>query len=148
DEPAAAAEPAPKANEPKSVGRVPAEPTIVDTRPEREVKRGQRRPERRKSGFELPATDMLAAAPPAVSEVDKRRVFELSDRLERTLLDYGVVGKVVEIHPGPTVTTYEVAPEAGTKVSKIASLVDDLALGLSRKVRIVAPIPGKSRIGF
>jgi S-DNA-T family DNA segregation ATPase FtsK/SpoIIIE len=126
----------------------PLEPTIVDTRPEREVKRGGRRPERRQGGFQLPSTDILSAAPPTVSEVDKRRVFELSERLERTLLDYGVVGKVVEIHPGPTVTTYEVAPEAGTKVSKIASLVDDLALGLSRKVRIVAPIPGKSRIGF
>ena len=126
----------------------PLEPTIVDTSPEREVKRGQRRPERRKGGFQLPSTELLTAAGPTVSEVDKRRVFELSERLERTLLDYGVVGKVVEIHPGPTVTTYEVAPEAGTKVSKIASLVDDLALGLSRKVRIVAPIPGKSRIGF
>jgi S-DNA-T family DNA segregation ATPase FtsK/SpoIIIE len=126
----------------------PLEPTIVDTRPEREVKRGGRRQERRQGGFQLPSTDILSAAPALVSEVDKRRVFELSERLERTLLDYGVVGKVVEIHPGPTVTTYEVAPEAGTKVSKIASLVDDLALGLSRKVRIVAPIPGKSRIGF
>jgi S-DNA-T family DNA segregation ATPase FtsK/SpoIIIE len=144
--PRAVAAPAPARKPPAESN--PLEPTIVDTSPEREVKRGQRRPERRKGGFQLPATDMLAAAPPAVSEVDKRRVYELSERLERTLLDYGVVGKVVEIHPGPTVTTYEVAPEAGTKVSKIASLVDDLALGLSRKVRIVAPIPGKSRIGF
>ena len=55
---------------------------------------------------------------------------------------------VEEIHPGPTVTTYEVSPHAGTKVSKVASLADDLALGLSRKVRIIAPIPGKNRIGF
>lgn len=124
------------------------EPTIVDTRKEREVKRSQRVVAKRKAGYQLPSTELLYIAPPAVSEVDKRRVFELSERLERTLLDYGVTGKVVEIHPGPTVTTYEVAPEAGTKVSKIASLSDDLALGLSRKVRIVAPIPGKSRIGF
>ena len=113
------------------------------------MKRGPRRlVPKRKSGFQLPSTDLLAKAPVTITEVDKQRVFELSERLERTLLDYGVTGKVVEIHPGPTVTTYEVAPEAGTKVSKIASLSDDLALGLSRKVRIVAPIPGKSRIGF
>jgi S-DNA-T family DNA segregation ATPase FtsK/SpoIIIE len=46
------------------------------------------------------------------------------------------------------VTTFEVSPAAGTKVSKVAGLADDLALGLSRKVRIVAPIPGKNRIGF
>ncbi|HVW28828.1 MAG TPA: DNA translocase FtsK [Polyangiaceae bacterium] len=137
-----------RAAAPKPAESAQLEPTIVDTSPEREVKRAQRRPERRAGGFQLPSTEMLSAALPTVSEVDKRRVFELSERLERTLLDYGVVGKVVEIHPGPTVTTYEVAPEAGTKVSKIASLVDDLALGLSRKVRIVAPIPGKSRIGF
>ena len=50
--------------------------------------------------------------------------------------------------PGPTVTTYEVAPAPGTKVSKVAALVDDLALALSSKVRVLAPIPGKSRIGF
>jgi S-DNA-T family DNA segregation ATPase FtsK/SpoIIIE len=126
-----------------------AKPTIVDTRPEREVRRSPRSPElKKKDGFRLPSTDFLVAAPPTISEVDKARVLELAERLERTLLDYGVNGKVVEIHPGPTVTTYEVAPEAGTKVSKIASLSDDLALGLSRKVRIVAPIPGKSRIGF
>lgn len=127
-----------------------AKPTIVDTSPEREVRRSPRsaEPNRKKDGFRLPTPDFLVAAPPTISEVDKARVLELAERLERTLLDYGVNGKVVEIHPGPTVTTYEVAPEAGTKVSKIASLSDDLALGLSRKVRIVAPIPGKSRIGF
>ena len=45
-------------------------------------------------------------------------------------------------------TTYEVSPAAGTKVSKVAGLADDLALALARKVRIVAPIPGKNRIGF
>ena len=145
---AAAQLPAPGPQETSKGASGSLEPKIVDTSPEREVKRTARRPERRAGGFQLPSTEMLSAATPTVSEVDKRRVFELSERLERTLLDYGVVGKVVEIHPGPTVTTYEVAPEAGTKVSKIASLVDDLALGLSRKVRIVAPIPGKSRIGF
>jgi S-DNA-T family DNA segregation ATPase FtsK/SpoIIIE len=127
----------------------PGHPTIIDTRPEREVKRSPRSVvPKQKGGFQLPSTELLAKALPTINEVDKQRVFELSERLERTLLDYGVIGKVVEIHPGPTVTTYEVAPEAGTKVSKISSLSDDLALGLSRKVRIVAPIPGKSRIGF
>jgi len=136
----------------RAVTPAPAEspvgsPKIVDTLPEREMKRVQRA-ERKRAGFQLPSTDILVPSPPAVSEVDKRRVFELAEKLEKTLLDYGVIGKVVEIHPGPTVTTYEVAPEAGTKVSKIAGLADDLALGLSRKVRIVAPIPGKSRIGF
>jgi S-DNA-T family DNA segregation ATPase FtsK/SpoIIIE len=96
----------------------------------------------------LPSTDLLEGAEDCNSDVDKERVLELAQRLEKTLADYGVLAKVEEIHPGPTVTTYEVAPEAGTKVSKVANLSDDLALGLSRKVRIIAPIPGKSRIGF
>ncbi len=100
-------------------------------------------------GFRLPTTDMLEA--PSASdhfEIDEDQLREKAVLLEKTLADYGVSGKVEEIHPGPTVTTFEVAPAAGTKVSKVASLADDLALGLSRKVRIIAPIPGKSRIGF
>jgi S-DNA-T family DNA segregation ATPase FtsK/SpoIIIE len=100
------------------------------------------------AGFVLPGTEFLEPASTSVVPIDAQRVHELAARLEKTLADYGVSGKVEEVHPGPTVTTYEVTPEAGTKVSKVASLADDLALGLSRKVRIIAPIPGKARIGF
>jgi S-DNA-T family DNA segregation ATPase FtsK/SpoIIIE len=109
------------------------------------------RPEQKmakEGSYVLPPTDLLD--PPEENEhpVDRRVLLRYADLLEKTLADYGVTGKVEEIHPGPTVTTYEVAPLAGTKVSKVAGLSDDLALGLSRKVRIIAPIPGKSRIGF
>ncbi|TKD09974.1 FtsK/SpoIIIE family DNA translocase [Polyangium fumosum] len=100
-------------------------------------------------GFRLPTTDMLE--PPSPGDrfaIDEEQLRDNAALLEKTLADYGVSGKVEEIHPGPTVTTFEVAPAAGTKVSKVASLADDLALGLSRKVRIIAPIPGKNRIGF
>jgi len=100
------------------------------------------------AGFRLPTPDLLDAIPttgPAIDEVQLKNTAAL---LEKTLSDYGVSGRVEEIHPGPTVTTFEVSPAAGTKVSKVASLADDLALGLSRKVRIIAPIPGKNRIGF
>jgi S-DNA-T family DNA segregation ATPase FtsK/SpoIIIE len=126
-----------------------AEPTIVDTRHLGQVKRGEaRKVKGRATGFVLPASNLLHEPPPVVSGIDRERIVELSHRLEKTLADYGVVGKVIEVHPGPTVTTYEFLPEAGTKVSKVANLADDLALGLSRKVRIIAPIPGKGRIGF
>jgi S-DNA-T family DNA segregation ATPase FtsK/SpoIIIE len=100
-------------------------------------------------GFRLPTTDMLE--PPSAGDrftINEEQLKENALLLEKTLADYGVNGKVEEIHPGPTVTTFEVSPAAGTKVSKVASLADDLALGLSRKVRIIAPIPGKNRIGF
>jgi S-DNA-T family DNA segregation ATPase FtsK/SpoIIIE len=80
--------------------------------------------------------------------IDKEALFRNAELLIKTLSDYGVSGKVEDILPGPTVTTFEVSPQAGTKVSKVASLADDLALALARKVRIVAPIPGKNRIGF
>ncbi|MDI1452090.1 DNA translocase FtsK 4TM domain-containing protein [Polyangium sp. 6x1] len=100
-------------------------------------------------GFRLPTTDMLEPPSPGDRfDIDEDQLRESAALLEKTLADYGVSGKVEEIHPGPTVTTFEVAPAAGTKVSKVASLADDLALGLSRKVRIIAPIPGKNRIGF
>jgi S-DNA-T family DNA segregation ATPase FtsK/SpoIIIE len=108
--------------------------------------RPAKRPAR--EGFALPPPGLLEQAPPAITEIDREKILEHAVRLEKTLADYGVCAKVEEIHPGPTVTTYEVAPEAGTKVSKVSALSDDLALGLSRKVRIIAPIPGKSRIGF
>ncbi|CAN98154.1 cell division protein fragment [Sorangium cellulosum So ce56] len=100
------------------------------------------------AGFRLPLTDMLEAAAGGRLQLDADQLKATAQLLEKTLADYGVSGKVEEIHPGPTVTTFEVSPAAGTKVSKVAGLADDLALGLSRKVRIVAPIPGKNRIGF
>jgi DNA segregation ATPase FtsK/SpoIIIE, S-DNA-T family len=99
-------------------------------------------------GFTLPSTTALEPPGDECIVVDEETLRENATLLEKTLADYGVSGKVEEIHPGPTVTTFEVAPAAGTKVSKVASLADDLALGLSRKVRIIAPIPGKNRIGF
>src|SRR5690606_15915428 len=127
----------------------PAGPVIVDTTPKREVERAKNAGRSRRTGdFNLPPTDLLSQAVGEGVEVDKETILAHAQLLEKTLTDYGVSGKVEEIHPGPTVTTYEVAPQAGTKVSKVANLSDDLALGLSRKVRIIAPIPGKSRIGF
>ena len=100
-------------------------------------------------GFRLPTFDFLDPAESVGAfEVNQDQLRSTAVALEKTLSDYGVSGKVEEIHPGPTVTTFEVVPAAGTKVSKVASLADDLALGLSRKVRIIAPIPGKNRIGF
>ncbi|APR84425.1 Cell division protein FtsK [Minicystis rosea] len=99
-------------------------------------------------GFRLPQLDMLEPPSGDVEPIDEEQLKAMALLLEKTLADYGVSGKVEEIHPGPTVTTFEVSPAAGTKVSKVAGLADDLALGLSRKVRIIAPIPGKNRIGF
>jgi S-DNA-T family DNA segregation ATPase FtsK/SpoIIIE len=145
EEPEAVA-PSPKA---KASVPVPAGPKIVATNPAAEVKKAKGADKAQKRGeFRLPASSLFESPSAEVPEIDRTKILEHATQLEKTLSDYDVSGKVVEIHPGPTVTTYEVTCEAGTKVSRVAGLADDLALGLSRKVRIIAPIPGKSRIGF
>ncbi len=69
--------------------------------------------------------------------------------VEKVLTDFGVKGRVVEIHVGPSVTQFEVKIEAGTKVSKIVSIKDELRLALAvKEIRIQAPIPGKNTIGI
>lgn len=65
-----------------------------------------------------------------------------------SLADHGITGRVAAVLRGPLITTYEVVVDRGAKVSRIAALGDDLALLLGSAVRIVAPIPGKSRVGF
>ncbi len=98
--------------------------------------------------FRLPAVSLLKYDDTGVS-IDKDAMLELSQRLVKTLGDYGVRGEVVAIRPGPVVTMYEFAPAAGTRVSKIANLADDLAMALEAiRVRIVAPIPGKAAVGI
>ncbi len=99
-------------------------------------------------GFRLPSTGLLEPAPPSIPREEPEALLGRARELEKVLANYGVKGAVADIHTGPTVSTFEVIPAEGTKVSKVASLADDLALGLSCTVRIIAPIPGKSRIGF
>lgn len=101
--------------------------------------------------YELPTFDLLDEGTAERLVIDDDLQKQLNDNatlLVTTLAHYGVSGLVREIQPGPTVTTYELEPEPGTKVSKIAALADDLAMNLACQVRIVAPIPGKKRVGF
>lgn len=101
------------------------------------------------SGFKLPPASLLEAAKARELEVDEAALQDQAERLVDKLAAYGVQGRVDEIHPGPVVTNFEFEPESGTKVAKIASLSDDLAMALAaQRVRIVAPIPGKARVGF
>ncbi len=99
--------------------------------------------------FVLPPPDLLTSGDDISICIDETTLKANAARLVEKLAAYGVNGKVDQIHPGPVVTMYEFEPASGTKISKIANLSDDLALALAaEKVRIVAPIPGKARVGF
>jgi S-DNA-T family DNA segregation ATPase FtsK/SpoIIIE len=137
--------PAAKARRPRKT----AAPTIVDTSAALEKEKPVFDTRPAAASFELPSMDFLVSEKidPSLA-IDREKLLANANMLVETLAHYGVEGKVEDILPGPTVTTYEVSPAAGTKVSKVAGLADDLALALARKVRIVAPIPGKNRIGF
>src|ERR1700761_1364022 len=95
-------------------------------------------------GYRLP--DLSLFDVPQNEKVDES---SRSHVLEDTLASFGVGAKVVHIERGPSITRYELKPERGVKISRIASLADDLALALAATaVRIEAPIPGKSAIGI
>lgn len=99
--------------------------------------------------FAPPPIELLDYEEPAQREIDRRAMLELAHRLEGTLSDYQVKGRVTAIHPGPVVTMYEFVPAPGTKLSKITALSSDLAMALEAlRVRIVAPIPGKAAVGI
>ncbi len=107
------------------------------------------RPPNRKSHHLRPPLDLLES-PPAFRKAPPRETLQaLARSLEEKLREFGVEGEVVSINPGPIITVYEFRPSPGVKISRIAALADDLALGLAAEsVRIVAPIPGKDVVGI
>ena len=127
----------------------PAELRIVDTLPEQAVKRGDGPSPRRISGWQFPPTSLLAAAGPSVGDVDKERILQNATLLEKTLADYGVTGKVEEIHPGPTVTTYEVVARGGHQGLARWRASPTISRSRSRaRCASSRRFPGKNRIGF
>ncbi|MDP1827125.1 MAG: DNA translocase FtsK 4TM domain-containing protein [Archangium sp.] len=101
-----------------------------------------------RSNFEVPPLDLLEVHRKERAAVDKNSYLETAERLTAKLRDFGIDGEVVEIRPGPVVTMYEFKPAPGVKISRIASLSDDLAMAMeAMRVRIVAPIPGKGVVG-
>ncbi|PIU17906.1 MAG: cell division protein FtsK [Elusimicrobia bacterium CG08_land_8_20_14_0_20_59_10] len=101
--------------------------------------------------FQLPGIDLLdppaqqGAVGPSDDEINSARL-----QLETTLKSFNVAVTVSGVYPGPVVTRYEVAPAPGVKISSIVSLCSDVALAMKSAgaIRVIAPIPGKSAIGF
>jgi S-DNA-T family DNA segregation ATPase FtsK/SpoIIIE len=99
--------------------------------------------------FQLPPVGLLKPPP---SEELRRTREELQDNAEvlrRKLQDFEVEGRIVQVSPGPIITSYEFEPAPGIKVSQVVNLCDDLALALkAASVRIVGPIPGRGTVAI
>lgn len=104
--------------------------------------------EKNNQNYKIPPLELLKN--PAVKKIDnKEEVLQKADTIEKTLEEFGIKVKVVQINTGPTVTCYEVQPAPGVKVSRIVNMANDLSLNLaSSEIRIEAPIPGKSVVGI
>lgn len=97
----------------------------------------------------IPLPDILPDPPLSSNVIDRMYLEENSRTLEKTLMNFGVEGKVVNISPGPVVTRYEIELAPGVKISKVVSLQDDLSMAVGgKKIRIEAPIPGKAAVGI
>nr|MBP7322306.1 DNA translocase FtsK 4TM domain-containing protein [Deltaproteobacteria bacterium] len=98
--------------------------------------------------FRLPGLDLLNDPPRESTRIDRDQLTQNSRLLEKKLYDFGIQASVVNVHPGPVITMYELEPAAGVKINRIVNLSDDLALALRAEgIRIVAPIPGRGAIG-
>ena len=99
--------------------------------------------------YHLPSLDLLDDSPQIPESKIQDGLISDAQLLEETLLEFGVSARVADIERGPAITRYELEPAPGVKVQKITNLSDDIALVMkAATVRIVAPIPGKNRIGI
>jgi S-DNA-T family DNA segregation ATPase FtsK/SpoIIIE len=101
----------------------------------------------RKRIYRLPATDLLAE-PAGRAGYDGQELKEVAGRIKSKLEEFNVRGSVVQINPGPVVTTFEYKPEAGVKYSRITTLSEDLCLGLQAESVLIERLPGKPTIGI
>jgi DNA segregation ATPase FtsK/SpoIIIE, S-DNA-T family len=103
--------------------------------------------ERKKGAYTFPPMALLDA-PKTERKIDERELMEGARLLEDKSREFSVEGSVVQIHPGPVVTTYEFKPDAGVKYSKITGLADDLCLAMQAESVLIDRIPGKSTVGI
>ncbi len=99
--------------------------------------------------YQFPPIELLDPNPNSGGRKNTAELQSNVERLEKTLNDFGVKGKIADVSCGPAITQYEFQPAAGVKVSKIVNLSDDIALSMAvAGVRIEAPIPGKAAVGI
>jgi len=106
-----------------------------------------RREARTKSHWKLPSTALLNE-PEERNSFDSAELKDIAARIKAKFEEFHVLGSVVQINPGPVVTTFEFKPEAGIKYSKIVTLTEDLCLGLQAESILIERIPGKPTVGI
>lgn len=128
-------------------GEMPATPAAFGSVAALDAKGSKgKKPVRAATHFELPSTTLLNE-PPERNSFDAQELKETAANITTKLKEFNVLGNVVQINPGPVVTTFEFKPEAGIKVSKITTLTEDLSLGLEAESILIERIPGKSTVG-
>ncbi|SDK61735.1 DNA segregation ATPase FtsK/SpoIIIE, S-DNA-T family [Catalinimonas alkaloidigena] len=101
------------------------------------------------ASFQLPPVELLQEHSSGEHQVSSDELEANKNRIVETLSNYGIGIASIKAAIGPTVTLYEIVPEAGVRISKIKNLEDDIALNLAALgIRIIAPIPGKGTIGI
>ncbi|MCB5255280.1 MAG: DNA translocase FtsK [Candidatus Cloacimonadaceae bacterium] len=103
--------------------------------------------------YQMPSVEDFLESPVKLSEKDRKeietQILSTSSILKNKLAEFGIEAEVRNVNIGPIITQYELEPAKGVKVSKFASLADDLALAIKAKsIRIQAPIPGRGLIGI
>ncbi|MFZ4984068.1 MAG: DNA translocase FtsK 4TM domain-containing protein [Blastocatellia bacterium] len=122
-------------------------PEPVDPAEKTRPLKATKTPARPVSSYKLPATDMLTPPAPR-SEMAETELLERARQLAEKCSEFNVSGQVMQISPGPVVTTFEFKPDPGVKYSRVTSLVDDLCLGLKAESIRIDRIPGKSTVGI
>ncbi len=102
---------------------------------------------KRKKLYRLPSPALLNEPPPG-SGYDSQELQEVASRIKSKLDEFNVRGSVVQINPGPVVTTFEYKPDAGVKYSRITTLTEDLCLGLQAESILIERLPGKPTVGI
>ena len=153
EEPAKPVKPAAAAASPEIVEpRPPPRPVAVAALPEPKPvtpKGGSFTMAKGISAFTPPPITILTGEPAQHVPLDREGLTATAEKLRQKLASFGILGQVTQIRPGPVVTMFEFLPAPGVKVSRIASLSDDLAMAMeAMRVRIVAPIPGKGVVGI
>ncbi|HEY3837770.1 MAG TPA: DNA translocase FtsK [Bryobacteraceae bacterium] len=103
-------------------------------------------PVRNQTVYKLPATDFLNEAPGRTT-FDEQELKNTAAAIKAKFEEFSVMGSVVQINPGPVVTTFEFKPDAGVKYSRIIALREDLCLGLQAESILIERIPGKMTVG-